>query len=46
VQPDKCHYWILCAAGTIDEAIYKNVSAKKTTALDFLHALKGDKDEI
>lgn len=46
VQPNKCHYWILSAAGTIDEAIYKNVSAKKTTALDFLNALKGDNNEL
>lgn len=45
VQPKKCHYWIMAARNTIDEAIYNNVSKKKTTALDFLNALKGVYDE-
>lgn len=41
VQPNKCHYWIVVAQGTIDAAIYKNVINKKTSTLDFLNALKG-----
>jgi SNF2 family DNA or RNA helicase len=40
VQPNKCHFWVLAANGTIDECVYKNVMQKKTSAADFLAALK------
>ena len=40
VQPNKCTYYVLCAENTIDAAIYKNVSDKKTSSLDFMNALK------
>lgn len=45
VQPEKCHYWIICTEDTIDEGIYNRVSRKKTSALDFMNALKGVPDE-
>lgn len=45
VQPEKCHYWILCAEDTIDEGIYNRVIKKRTSSLDFMNALKGVPDD-
>lgn len=43
VQPETAQYYIMAAAGTIDEAIYKAVTTKQTSSQNFLSILQGGK---
>lgn len=42
IQPNKCHFYVLVAKGTIDEVIYKDVQNKRDTSLSLLEHLRAE----
>ncbi len=40
VQPNKCHYYVLQAQGTVNELIYNNLTNKRDISTGFLYHLK------
>lgn len=43
VQPNKCHYYVLIASGTVNDLIYNNLINKRDVSIGFLEYLKAGK---